>query len=47
MSLLQARVVKHICNSRKSALLLKAVKESASKNLFKTRQSLNKPVFLY
>jgi hypothetical protein len=47
MALLQARVVRHICSSRKSALLPKAAKEPASKNLFKTRQSLNKTAFLY
>jgi hypothetical protein len=47
MAPLQAPVVRHICSSRKSALLPKAAKEPASKNLFKTRQSLNKTAFLY
>jgi hypothetical protein len=47
MAPLQAPVVRHICSTRKSALLPKAAKEPASKNLFKTRQSLNKTAFLY
>jgi hypothetical protein len=47
MAPLQAPVVRHICSSHKSALLPKAAKEPASKNLFKTRQSLNKTAFLY
>ena len=47
MTLLQASVGRHICSSRKSAVLPKAAKEPASKNLFKTRQSLNQTAFLY